>query len=451
MRKLLSVFLAIVLVALSITSAHAQVPGQGSAIVVPDPSDFALGYGFVKGLAILSVFLPTAVIMPPECYFDFDEGTRMPPFIPGRKIGSMQIDPLDPGLPNQRMSILSTTRDLACVDINQNDQCDQQEPVLDRQSDTRVFLVPRVETNLPAGRVNLCFLPGIIALDPGLSTASGRLNWNDGFTTYSIVLAVLIAGALLPFLTSGDVLVEQAQTIGLSSPAESGFRGGSPGLLSVSSDITMLNTSGTAAMAMLSFRAANGSTAEVTIGDETADTFTFRIPPYSSRVATLAPSDQLRTYSAVGFGPNIRFGAAFNTQVFDPAAGALRQSTPSNEFSAGLGAVTNLSTNWTLAVRRQAGRDTSFAMANGTGTTANITLSLLNGQGDVVAVNQVTLAPFALSSQFAIPASGANIQGDFSGSLRIESDAALAVLTLGTFQGGFQLNSQPAGALGIDD
>lgn len=51
-------------------------------------------------------------------------------------------------------------------------------------------------------------------------------------------------------------------------------------------------------------------------------------------------------------------------------------------------------------------------------------------------------------SIWGITAAGANIQGDFKGTLRIISGATIEGLTLLTREG-FQLNSQPAGSLQV--
>ncbi len=105
----------------------------------------------------------------------------------------------------------------------------------------------------------------------------------------------------------------------------------------------------------------------------------------------------------------------------------------------------NLATTWNVVVCKEGSIDTSFALVNATSVDANVTLTLLDAAGALVSSESIVLPAFNQISEFATTAAGANIQGDFKGTLRIISDASIAVLTLLT-DGGFQLNSQPAGS-----
>ena len=408
-----------------------------------DRSELGLAFRFWKGMAALTLMIPRPMPFPDECALRIVNGARVEPFIAGLLVGLVVFKPF--GGPQEEYRIWGIDAGRAYIDFNGNGQRDEDEPRLTRAASNLITMQAAAILLLGAGLYSFCFFPGVITLLPDSIGGLAELSWSIGGIVLTYYLVYRLFHTYLPILAVGIAALALRSVPGLDLSA---LPTGST--LQIGTSVTFVNSGTQPSPAQLSLFEQDGFPGTATIDGVEASTFEFTIPPNAGVVKNLDPSGPLQVLWGVCVGENIQCGAAFNTTVSGASAASSSPLTQSGTdlFSAGLGGVVNLATTWNMIVCKDGTIDTSFALVNTTSVAANVTLTLLDEAGALVSSASIVLPAFNQISQFAITAAGADIQEDFKGTLRIVSDAAIAVLTLLT-DGGFQLNSQPAGSLQV--
>ena len=382
--------------------------------------------------------IPRPMPFPDECALSITNGAIIETFIPGSILGYVWFKPFVGE--EEKYKIVALTIGSAFVDKNGNHEFDLGEIVLERTASNRMLMAVTGTLLLVAGLYSICFFPGVIALLPHSIGGLAELSWTIAGIVLTYYLVYRVGHTYLPILAFGLASLGLRSVPGMDLSA---LPTGST--LQISTSVTFVNSGTEPSTAQLSLLNQDGSPGTATIDGVEASNFEFTIPPNAGVVKKLDSSGPLQVVWGVCVG--VPCGAAFNTTV---NGGGTASSSPlgqagSDLFSAGLGGVVNLATTWNVVVCKEGSIDTSFALVNATSVDANVTLTLLDAAGALVSSESIVLPAFNQISEFATTAAGANIQGDFKGTLRIISDASIAVLTLLT-DGGFQLNSQPAGS-----
>ncbi len=200
------------------------------------------------------------------------------------------------------------------------------------------------------------------------------------------------------------------------------------------------------------FNALTGEAEEVRIGSTTAHEHEVAVPALSSLTLEVSSSDPLITTWAFVYGdPPVEASTVFRTVG---ATGALpaasgQGATPPLPPEAGI-AGTTVSTLHVIDVAQgPAGTSTAFAIVNPTSAVASMTLTLKDAQSTVVGQSPLVLQPRTQTARFfseLIP-QGASPGGQsgFKGSLVVDSDTDVSVITLRTLDG-FQTSSLTSGS-----
>jgi len=182
-----------------------------------------------------------------------------------------------------------------------------------------------------------------------------------------------------------------------------------------------------------------GATMDLKTNQGENDTFAFDLPPFTSKTisSTGKSTDLKRGYAVIESNVPVEASAIF--RVINASGTALQE--------AGVGAAPSQYQAVTVAQKEgAAGLDTGVAVVNPSTSPADITALLYDEQGGLVAANSddLDLAPGKQIAKF-LTELFPDVQGDFRGTLVINSTEPIAVVTLRTI-GGIASSTLPVGS-----
>ena len=226
---------------------------------------------------------------------------------------------------------------------------------------------------------------------------------------------------------------------------------GELGTLAITSQLILNNPYGeTVEGAIRFFSTADGSPIEATIDELTASAHSFSIGPLESRLFEIDPTGVVPlqlAWASVNATRNLSVAANF--AIVDTAGSAAASSVQgrvSGQILAEAGiAATAPGFRHILNVLREGPVDTGFAILNPTGGPADITLRLTENPrvGDREFETTLFLPPRRQRAFFPDDLFGLGA-GSFEGTLEIQADTSMAVISLKTLNG-FQSSSLPSG------
>ncbi|HEV8131335.1 MAG TPA: hypothetical protein VGQ81_08780 [Acidobacteriota bacterium] len=335
-------------------------------------------------------------------------------------------------VPSFTFPIVAGNSNTLCVDFSANYRCDPGEPTLQYNSSANQVTLnnPALGSGLKAGAYIFTLNPSTYEIQSGFDNFAGdiQVQITGGGRTIQRNFLLLREAQVLPDVAFGDLGV----------------------LGTLTTQIVVNNPNGNAVQGGLQFFKQDGNPMNVQIGSVTASKQTFSVPAKSSLLLEINPFGVSAPQVGWGFGygnAHLEYSIVFGTYA-NAAPGKISDNDPrfitgNLRREVGIPAAARLSMEHVMVVNKTAGGgDTAFAIANPTGATANLLLTLKDPNGQR-AQKSLTLGPKNQTARFFNEFFGTSFS-IFAGTLVIKSDTDVAVLSLKTFNGE-QSSSLPSG------